>query len=136
MPPVRKLSIESHEGAGNLDAKAYIASIVGPRRVLFGKHTSVTLTEGTAVQLGKNAGAQTQWGHMTVVLPGNVAGPKVALFSANQSNGFNTAIPVSLQRTTGPGNTFEAVLQPGDMVYARSAPGQGEFKIVVALVWF
>jgi hypothetical protein len=140
MNPLRHIAatIESDQGRGNLDAKAYFAATVGPLRAVFGKNTSQILTEGKASQLVRSAGVSQQWAYVTVVLPGSTAGPKVGLFSSNASNGFNAALPVSLQRTMGfsGGNAFAAVLAPGEMLYARSGPGQGDFPVVVSVVWF
>lgn len=130
--------IETVQGQGNLDAKAYFAAIVGPLRAVFGKTTSPTLTEGDVTQLVRNSGAAAQWAYVTVLLPGNAATPKVGMFSDGPSNGFNTALAVTLQKTMGSagGNSFAAVLAPGDMLYGRSAPGEGNFKVVVSTVWF
>jgi hypothetical protein len=130
--------IETAPGRGNLDAKAYFAAIVGPLRAVFGKTTSPTLSESEVAQLVRSAGVSDQWAYVTVLLPGNLPGPKVALFTDNASNGFNTAIPVTLQRTMGSagGNSFAAVLAPGEMLYARAAPGEGIFKVVCSTVWF
>jgi hypothetical protein len=131
-------AVETVPGQGNLDVKAYFAAVVGPLRAVFGKNTSPTLSEGEVAQLVRNAGVADQWAYVTVVLPGNLAGPKVGMFSNDRSNGFNTALPVTLQRTMGAagGNCFAAVLAPGEMLYARAAPGEGSFKVVVSTVWF
>jgi hypothetical protein len=130
--------IETVQGRGNLDAKAYFAAIVGPLRAVFGKTTSPTLVEATVTQLVRNAGVTAQWAYVTVLLPGNAAAPKVGMFTDSPSNGFNTALPVTLQKTMGSagGNSFAAVLAPGESLYGRSAPGEGSFKVVVSTVWF
>ena len=131
-------TIEAVPGQGNLDAKAYFAAVVGPLRAVFGKTTAPTLTEATVNQLVRNSGVTGQWAYVTVLLPGNAAAPKVAMFTDGPSNRFTTALPVTLQRTMGAagGNAFAAVLAPGEMLYARSAPGEGDFKVVVSTVWF
>lgn len=130
-------SIEIDPGEGNLSAKAYLAAVVGPSRLAYGKNTSQTLSQDVA-QLVRNSGAAAQWAYVAVMLPGNVAGPKVALFSGKAQIGFNTAIPVSLQRTVGApgGNSFAAVLQPGEMLYASAAPGEAAFMVITSVVWF
>lgn len=130
-------SIEIVPGEGNLSAKAYFAAVVGPTRLVFGKNTAVKLTQ-KAGQLVRNAGAAAQWAYVSVVLPGNVAGPKVALFSSSAQAGYNAAIPVSLQRTVGAGggNSLGVVLQPGEMLYGQAGPGEADFNVVVSVVWF
>ena len=129
-------AIESDQGQGNLDAKAYFAAVVGPLRIIFGKNGSAIVVEGRPTQLVKSSGAIAQWAYVTVILPGNAPADKVALFTNGPSTGFNSALPVTLKTTTGRGNCFEAVLAPGDMVYAQSAPGEGTFPVVVSTVWF
>lgn len=136
--PGSELDILTMPGRGNLDAKAYFAAIVGPLRAVFGKTTSPTLTETTVAQLVRNSGVTGQWTYVTVLLPANAAGPKVGMFTDSPANGFNTALPVTLQKTMGfsGGNSFAAVLAPGESLYARSGPGEGDFKVVVSVVWF
>lgn len=129
-------TIESDPGQGNLDARAYFAAVVGPLRAIFGKNNAYGLLEQKTTQLVKNTGATAQWAYVQVILPGNAPASKVALFTKDASNGWNNAVPVTLQTTTGRGNCFEAVLAPGEMVYARSAPGEGSFNVVVSVVWF
>ncbi len=131
------MMLEQDPGAGNLSARAHMAAVIGPFRIASGKQSTLSLNESKGLLLAQN-GVRTaeSFAFVSVVLAGNVAGPKRAIFGNNQTFGFNDGIPLLLERSTGEGNSFSAVLAPGEELYGRSVTGQGTYNVVVSVVWF
>ncbi len=48
------LDLDKDPGTGNLNVRAYLATLVGPGRVLFGQHPVKRLTFGKSYELAKN----------------------------------------------------------------------------------
>lgn len=125
-------------GRGNLNAKAYVAAVVGPQRVVFGKRQVVSLSETVASQLVRNAGMQAQFAYVSVTLPPGAVGSKSAVFSASKTTNSASGLVAALAANFGPAAavSFSTVIAPGEMLYASAAPGEGPFSVVVCTVWF
>ena len=136
MTPVGVAEIDP--GEGNLNLKAYIAAVLGPRRVAHGTSKQVKrLLEANSTKLVSANPASGQVGFISVSLVGSNPGPLIALFDSQQDVGQNS-VPTVLSNTLGAsaGVSFEGVLLPGDELYARSGVGVGTFDVVVSVNWF
>lgn len=135
--PFPRVVVEMDPGEGNLDARAYIAAVLGPARTAYGSKAMYTLTEGSPLRIGANSGSSRQVAYAAVALTGaQLGGPKIALLDGQSQLG-SSSMPAALSRAFGSaGIGFSSVLLPGDELYAQAAPGEGPFNIVISLVWF
>ena len=124
-------------GEGNLNLKAYIAGVVGPKRVAFSAKQVKTLLEANSTKLINNNPQSGQVAFVSVSLVGPSAAATPALFDSQQDVGQNS-IPSFLSGTLGAasGISFEAVLLPGDDLFGRAGIGAGTFNVVVSTSWF
>jgi hypothetical protein len=126
-------------GRGNLNIRAYIASVVGPRRVAHGQKIKLDLVTQMPTKILGNTGVQANQGvcaYVAVALLASDAVVREAMFSSGEMVGANTAIPSVMVNTMGPGagNSFSAVLLPGDTLYAQAIGAN--FSVITSAVWF
>lgn len=133
-PALAKLSIEN-PGQGNLDVRAYIAAIVGPFRIANGNSKSVILPTDQPVQIISNTKQAVAF--VSLSLPSTVVGPVPIQVSSGSAMGM-TGLSVALMNTqgAGAGNSFNAVVLPGETLYAQTSPGGAQLVIITSTLWF
>ena len=141
-------NLNDDPGTGNLNTRAYFASLVGPRRIVFGRRAVKRINGVKGVQLQKNG---TRNGdeclYVECRLPQSVAVP-VAFNFASQNDaigetGVLTILSTSIIAPEGNERLFAAVLLPQDQLFAQLAalggvpvPADTEFPLVVTSVTF
>jgi hypothetical protein len=106
-------------GTGNLNMRGYIASLVGPRRIVHGRRTVKRAQSGNPVPLlGAASGVEVQYFEVWLpqsslaALPG---GGAFLAFSSSESTGQD-AFQILLSAT----QRFSGVLMPDDQIYVAS----------------
>lgn len=139
MEPLFTVSTEA--GLGNLSAKAYFASIVGPRRVALGSRKKFTLVNDIPVRLIGNTGIQGSQGAACFVsvtlVPGQAA--TLVLFGSDENPSDDNGVPEVLSTATSGVLRFQAALSPGEQLFAAlpsTAPPNSSVSIVVSTEWY
>lgn len=110
------LDLNQDPGTGNLSARAYMASLVGPRRIVHGRRTVKQITSARPTSLcGAASGVEVQY--FEVWLPQDSiaalgGGGAFLAFSNNESTG-QSAFQILLNAT----QRFSGVLLPDDQIY-------------------
>jgi hypothetical protein len=111
-------------GEGNLNARAYVASLVGPRRVFQGQRKKRQLEVGRPTEIARNASPHKEAFFVSVwiptTLPAAVAIPfGVGLvFTFGSSEGLgDTSDVVTLFRGGSEPNRYQTVLLPNEQLY-------------------
>lgn len=140
------LDLNKDAGEGNLSARVYLASLVGPRRILHGQRVVKRVPiAGTAkgIQLYRAAGKTGQATYVEVWLPGSSilalpgAGAVIA-FGPNDQDASQSAFQILLTAT----QRYQLVLLNDDAVYASGvtdgagAPLAAPVPVVVSSVVF
>jgi hypothetical protein len=117
------LKIEIDAGRGNLNAKAYVAAVVGPYRLAHGSQKSLVLTAGTPMLVAKNPGVAGTDQAMFVgvaLQPGNA--PVTVLFGPGDQLGNSSNVPAKMDTAVAQlgGISFSSVLLPGDELWVVS----------------
>lgn len=111
-------------GAGNLNARAYFASLVGPRRILHGKRDVKRVPvagTGKGISLYKSTGSGDQATYVEVWLPGSSilalpGGGAVIAFAPSDQGAAQNAFQIVLTLT----QRFQLVLLNDDAIYASA----------------
>lgn len=121
--------VETIHGKGNLDARAYVASIVGPLRAVHGRRTSRPAVVNEIVQFAQNSGPARQWAYVEIALLGGVGTVKFSE-SGNVigANGYPREVSVVAPLKT--------VIAPGENLYGLLVAGPPGLVYVTTLVWF
>lgn len=131
-------TIQTEPGQGNLGAKPYFASIVGPRRVALASRSRVNLNTNGSQQLVSNTGVGKGVCFVSVSLVPGVA-PTLVLFGSDSGVSDNNGIPEVLSTNTTGVLKFQAILNPGDMLFASlpstAVPGTS-VGLVVSTEWY
>jgi len=133
-------SVKTDPGEGNLSAKAYYASIVGPRRVALGSRRKFTLTNSQSQKLASNTGIQGARGVCFVnvtLVPGQTA--ELILFGSDENPSDDNGVPRVLSTATSGVLEFQAALSPGEMLYAAlpsTAAANSSVSLVVSTEWY
>lgn len=134
-------TVKTEPGEGNLSAKAYFASIVGPRRVALGSRRKITLTNDNPVRLVGNSGIKGRNGEACFVsvslVPGQTA--ELVLFGSDENPSDDNGIPETLSTAASGVLRFQAVLNAGEQLYAAlpsTAPAGSSVSIVVSTEWY
>lgn len=134
-------TVKTEPGLGNLSAKSYVASIVGPRRVALGSRTKVTLVPGTPVRLIGNSGIKGRNGEACFVsvtlVPDQTAA--LVLFGSDENPSDDNGIPEVLSTAATGVLRFQAVLSAGEQLYAAlpsTAPVGSSVSLVVSTEWY
>lgn len=136
--------LDKDPGEGNLNIRAYLASVLGPRRVAHGTRSIVRVPTGNSEELAKNPSQQHQAYYVEVWTPPQVTAGVRMLFSSSESMGENGVLVV-LGVGTYPFsdlNKYKAVLLPSDHLYAQAVsdgagnPIAGPVPVVVSKVVF
>jgi hypothetical protein len=103
-------------GRGNLNLRALVASLLGPRRVAHGQRRTIRVPNVQAAEIARNAVQGDEVMYVEVWLPPQVlaAGARVH-FSSSESMG-ETAV---LQLFAGIEDKYEAVLLPREQLFAQ-----------------
>lgn len=119
------LDLNKDPGEGNTNLRAYIAAVLGPRRVAHGARRSFKLQKGKAILVCQNDAREHEtvffecWlAQGTTGLGGSGA---IVLFSSSEDMG-NAVVVDLAQAGAAPGqlsNHFSAVLLPQDELYAQ-----------------
>ena len=116
------LDLDKDPGEENLNLRAYIASLVGPRRVSYGATRMYTVPSGRSIQIGQNAARDHEAVYLHCWLPTQalaaVAGSGGAffLFSDDDEAGDGQLVSLVPKQV----NQFHsAVLLPQDQLFAR-----------------
>lgn len=136
-------------GEGNLNARAYVASLVGPRRVFQGQRKKQQLQTRMATEVARNASPHREaffvavWLPITAraVLPLGVG--ITLLFSTSESMG-DTSDTTTLFLGVGEPNHYHAVLLPNEQLFASvfertdgtAIPAGTTFPVMVSQVAF
>lgn len=104
-------------GTGNLNARAYLASVVGPRRIAHGVRIVKPLT-GNPVQVAKSGVQGSEAVYVECWLPQKVlsalpGGGAICAFSSSENVGEN-AFQILLSTT----QRYTAIMIPDDQIYA------------------
>lgn len=124
-------------GQGNLDARAFVAALVGPRRIHAGQIRTLPVTVAQPRQILSNT--QQAVAFVSASLAAGTAGPTLIQFSSGGGQAVDNAIPVQLENTQGApsGRSFEAILLPGETLYAQLPMGAAAtVRITTSTVWF
>ncbi len=141
-------NLNDDPGTGNLNTRAYFASLVGPRRVVFGRRAVKRVGGVKGVELQKNG---TRNGdeclYVECRLPQSVTVP-VAFNFANQNDAIGETGVLSILSTSiiapeGNDRLFAVVLLPQEQLYVQLAalggvpvPAGTTFPLVVNSVTF
>ncbi len=141
-------SLNDDPGTGNLNTRAYFASLVGPRRIIHGRRAVKRVGGVKGVQLQK---AGTRNGdeclYVECRLPPSVAAP-VAFNFASQNDaigetGVLSILSTSILAPLGADRFFATVLLPQEQLFAQLAalggvpvPAGTLFPLVVSSVTF
>jgi hypothetical protein len=131
-------SVTTEPGSGNLSAKPYFASLVGPRRVAAGARKSFTLNNEGSVQLVSNTGTGKGVCFVSVTLVPGIA-PTLVLFGSNETPSDSDGIPEVLSTASTGVLRFQAVLNPGEMLFASlpsTAAAGTSVSLVVSTEWY
>ena len=134
-------TVRTEPGEGNLSAKAYFASIVGPRRVALGSRKKITLTPDTPVRLVGNTGIKGKFGEACFVsvtlVPDQTAA--LILFGSDENPSDDNGVPEVLSTAATGVLRFQAVLNAGEQLFAAlpsTAPAGSSVSIVVSTEWY
>jgi hypothetical protein len=124
-------------GDGNLNARAYFASLVGPRRTAFGKSEIKRILPAQGVLLQLNNSRAHECMYVECRLPAQTPDATPMLFSSQQDAIGETGVLTVLSTAIfvpglggGTGALFYgAVLLPGDQLYAQLAPIGGVLPV-------
>lgn len=126
-------------GEGNLNLRAYVAALVGPRRIAHGRRTVYQLNATNGQLLVKHPGRGVECFYVEVWLPQQTAGVVNVLFSADQDAIGETGDLVQLFNGPPP-KRYSAVILPGENLYAQlatvPAPPAPLVSVVVSQVVF
>jgi hypothetical protein len=116
------INLNVDPGEGNLNVRAYLAAIVGPRRVAHGQRFKRNLQVTQPVQVAKNSSRNSEAFFVSAWLPEADGLPPgvgyVVAFSSSETTG-DTADVVTLGTVPGQAiNHYSAVLLPDDQLYA------------------
>jgi len=142
---VLPFDLDNDPGEGNLNIRAYLASVVGPKRVAHGTRSVVRVPTANSEELAKNPSKNHQVYYIEVWLPAQAGavGARV-LFSSSESMG-ESGVLITFNPPAAPGqlnDRYRAVLLPTDHLYAQvisDAGGQpvvGQVPMVVSKVVF
>lgn len=129
------LDLNKDPGEGNLNLRAYYASIVGPRRILYGGRTVKRVPAaggGKAALLFKSTGTGKQATFIEVWLPGSSilalpgAGAVIA-FGSDDQDASQSAFQIVLTAT----QRFQCVLLDDDALYASAVTNAAGGALVV-----
>jgi hypothetical protein len=117
------LKIEIDAGEGNLNARAYVAAVVGPYRLAHGSQRSLVLAADVPQKIAANPGVNGSDQAMFVgvaLQPGQL--PVSVLFGASSSMGGASSVPANMDTTIGAagGVSFSQVLLPGEELWVVS----------------
>lgn len=114
-------------GEGNLNVRAYVASLVGPRRVFQGQRKKFSLQANRATEVARNASPHNEAFFVSVWLSGSgiariapalpVGAGVTMLFSSSEGMG-ETSDTVTLFRGGAQPNHYQTVLLPNDQLFA------------------
>lgn len=134
-------------GDGNTNLRAYIASVVGPRRVAHGARRMYTLRSDRPILIGQNNAAERECVYLQCWVAGaalaGLGGAGALVLFADSEDASSTGQLVNLA-TGFPGqlnNGYSAILLPQDQLYAQIFANAAlgvlpEIKVVVAQVTF
>lgn len=110
------------DGVDSLSAKAYLASVIGPRRVALGVRHKVTLRDFNPVKIAENTGAAgvDRACYVSVSLAGGqgLTTPPVLFGSDNSPSDDNGILQLIGPQIGSPIYSFSAVLYPSEQLYA------------------
>lgn len=114
-------------GEGNLNLRAYIASLVGPRRVAYGQRRVYQVPAAQSVQIIKGVtGRQVEAVYVEAWLPDSVPGPVNFRFASQQDAIGETGVLVQLSNLPAvPQVKYAAVVLPGENLYVQLAVSAG-----------
>jgi hypothetical protein len=117
------LKIEIDAGKGNLNARAYVAAVLGPYRLAMGGQRSLVLTANEPQKIAANPGVAGTDQAMFIgvaLQPGQV--PVSVLFGPSDQMGGGSSVPANMATTIGAigGVSFAQVLLPGEELWAVS----------------
>lgn len=135
MIPSRALFEFTDPGQDNLDVRAYVAAVLGPYRIANGQIRSLILRTNIPVNVIQNT--QQAPAFVALSLPSSVAGPIPVQVSSQSAMGM-TGLSVALMNTQGgaAGNSYNAVVLPGEALYVQTAPGGAQMTIITSTLWF
>jgi hypothetical protein len=108
------IDLNADPGRGNLSARAYVASIVGPRRIVHGQKVVKRLTnENVAPLLSAVSGDTVMYFEVWLPQDGPNGGAFVG-FSDNESAGQN-----SFQLLVSAFQRYQGILLPDDQLYGQ-----------------
>ena len=118
------LDLNQDPGTHNLNARAYYASLVGPRRILHGQRNVKNIPvagSGKGLSLYKNTNSGQQATYVEVWLPGSSilalpGGGAVIAFAPNDQDASQSAFQIVLTLT----QRFSLVLLNDDALYASA----------------
>ena len=106
-------------GTGNLNVRAYLASVVGPRRVAHGRRTVKVVPQAQSLSmLGTPSGVEVAYFEVWLPLSSLLAlggGGAVVAFSSSENTGQD-----AFQILLTPSQRYSGVLLPDDQLYARA----------------
>lgn len=139
-----KIDVHSDPGEGNLRPRAYVASLLGPRRIAHGARKVFRLEPDALRLVAQNAvrsGPECLF--VAIWLPVQVQGGRQLVVSSDE-NGGESAYLAQLSAGSGGsiGTRFEAVLLPNEELHVSAGPALGSvgnataFSVVVSTVSF
>ena len=111
-------------GKGNLNARAYVAAVVGPYRLAHGGQRALVLTAGQAEKIAANPGVAgtDQPMFIGVALQAGKA-PVTVLFGPNSEMGNSSNVPANMSLPAVAmlgGIGFSCILLPGEELWVQS----------------
>lgn len=119
------LDLNKDPGEGNLNLRAYIASLVGPRRVAHGARRTYVLTPGQAVQIGANNARDKEavylecWVPFSALVALGIGTGALVLFSDSENTGSGVLVNLSTVFPGQQNSRYSAVLLPDDVLFAQ-----------------
>jgi hypothetical protein len=122
---VKFWDLNEDPGSGNLNLRAYIASLVGPRRIAHARRTVYRVHDNKATQIAKNGSGTKSVFYVEAWTPQQAGGGGLVnfLFSNSQDAVGETGVAVSAV----PGQivsltNYRAILLPGENLYVQLGP--------------
>ena len=118
------LKLEIEAGEGNLNARAYVAALVGPYRLAHGSQKPLVLEPNQSMKVVSNPGIAGNDQAMFVgvaLQPGQA--PVSVLFGPSDQLGPTSSVPANMPASAVAmlgGIGFSAVLLPGDELWVQS----------------
>jgi hypothetical protein len=118
------LDLDTDPGTGNLNLRAYVASLVGPRRVTHGARRIYTLSSNKPIMIGENNAPEHECVYLQCwipasALPGLGGSGALVLFSDSENMGSGLLVDLFTTFPGQPNSHYSAVLLPQDQLFAQ-----------------